>query len=171
MSSSLKVSLVMGSKSDLAVMKFSGLLLDELEIEYEVRVLSAHRTPDALFDYVASAPARGVQIFIAAAGLAAHLPGVLASKTHLPVLGVPLQVGALSGVDALLSMVQMPGGIPVGTFGVGKAGAKNAAVFAARMLALSDDKLAARLQSFTSNMKETLLVDDGKISLDELRKS
>jgi len=163
------VSLVMGSKSDLAIMKHAGLLLDELGIGYEVRVLSAHRTPDALFDYAKNAPERGIKVFIAGAGLAAHLPGVLSAKTHLPVLGVPLSAGALQGVDALYSIVQMPGGIPVGTMGIGKAGAKNAAVFAGRLLALSDEAIAKRMEQYVVDMKENLLKQGGEVSLDEMR--
>jgi 5-(carboxyamino)imidazole ribonucleotide mutase len=129
------VSTLMGSKSDWAIMEEASLVLDKLSIPHEARALSAHRTPDALFAYLQSVEQRGVEIFIAAAGGAAHLPGVIASKTLLPVLGVPMPSSTFTnGLDALLSIVQMPAGIPVGTLAVGKAGAINAAIFAASIL-------------------------------------
>lgn len=134
MSNSL-VSIIMGSKSDWALMEETSKTLDALNIPNEARALSAHRTPDALFEYIQSAEQRGVQVFIAAAGGAAHLPGVIAAKTNLPVLGVPIPSSTFAnGLDALLSIVQMPAGIPVGTLAVGKAGAINAALLAARFL-------------------------------------
>lgn len=129
------ISIVMGSKSDWALMEEASLMLDKLNVPHEARALSAHRTPDALFDYLKSAEERGVEVFIAAAGGAAHLPGVVASKTLLPVLGVPIPSSTfVNGIDALLSIVQMPAGIPVGTLAVGKAGAINAAILAASIL-------------------------------------
>src|SRR5258708_7300790 len=129
--SSVLVSILMGSKSDLEVMQPAREALDDLGVPHEVRVLSAHRTPDALFAYVAEAEARGVEVFIAGAGGAAHLPGVVASKTTLPVLGVPIPSGHLLGLDALLAIVQMPKGVPVATFAVGTAGAGHAGPFSA----------------------------------------
>jgi len=133
--SRILVSILMGSKSDWAIMEETSLMLDKLAIPHEARALSAHRTPDALFDYIKSAEQRGTEVFIAAAGGAAHLPGVVAAKTSLPVLGVPMPSSTFTnGLDALLSIVQMPAGIPVGTLAVGKAGAINAALLAARFL-------------------------------------
>ncbi|KTD42951.1 5-(carboxyamino)imidazole ribonucleotide mutase [Legionella parisiensis] len=133
--SNILVSILMGSKSDWAIMEEASLTLEKFSIPHEVRALSAHRTPDALFDYLKSAEQRGVEIFIAAAGGAAHLPGVVAAKTIIPVLGVPMPSSTFTdGLDALLSIVQMPAGIPVGTLAVGKAGAINAAILAATIL-------------------------------------
>lgn len=133
--SNILVSIVMGSKSDWGVMEEASLALDKLRVPHEARALSAHRTPDALFDYLKSAEQRGVEVFIAAAGGAAHLPGVIAAKTILPVLGVPMPSSTFTnGLDALLSIVQMPAGIPVGTLAVGKAGAINAAMLATSIL-------------------------------------
>lgn len=133
--SNILVSILMGSKSDWSIMEETGRMLDKLGIPNEARALSAHRTPDALFEYLQSAEQRGVEVFIAAAGGAAHLPGVIAAKTSLPVLGVPMPSSTFTnGMDALLSIVQMPAGIPVGTLAVGKAGAINAALLAARFL-------------------------------------
>ncbi|KTD60854.1 5-(carboxyamino)imidazole ribonucleotide mutase [Legionella shakespearei] len=133
--SNILVSILMGSKSDWAIMEETGRMLDKLGIPNEARALSAHRTPDAVFEYLKSAEQRGVEVFIAAAGGAAHLPGVIAAKTTLPVLGVPMPSSTFTnGMDALLSIVQMPAGIPVGTLAVGKAGAINAALLAARFL-------------------------------------
>jgi 5-(carboxyamino)imidazole ribonucleotide mutase len=133
--SQILVSILMGSKSDWGVMEETSKLLDQLNIPHEARALSAHRTPDALFDYLKDAEKRGVEVFIAAAGGAAHLPGVVAAKTIVPVLGVPMTSTTFAnGLDALLSIVQMPAGIPVGTLAVGKAGAKNAALLAAAIL-------------------------------------
>ncbi|VVC76549.1 N5-carboxyaminoimidazole ribonucleotide mutase [Aquicella siphonis] len=133
--SKVLVSIIMGSKSDWGIMEEASLMLDKLQIPHEARALSAHRTPDALFDYLKSAEQRGVEVFIAAAGGAAHLPGVVAAKTLVPVLGVPMPSSTFAnGLDALLSIVQMPAGIPVGTLAVGKAGAVNAAILAAGIL-------------------------------------
>lgn len=128
------VAIVMGSKSDWPLMEEASKMLDKLGVDHEVRALSAHRTPDLLFDYIQTAEKQGVEVFIAAAGGAAHLAGVIAAKTSLPVLGVPIPSSTLDGMDALLSMVQMPAGIPVGTLAIGKAGAINAAIFATSIL-------------------------------------
>jgi 5-(carboxyamino)imidazole ribonucleotide mutase len=155
---SVLVGVIMGSKSDWPVMKNAADTLDKLGIEYEVRAVSAHRTPDALFEYVSGAAGRGVKVIIAGAGGAAHLPGVAAAKTLLPVLGVPME-STLLGLDSLLSIVQMPGGVPVGTLGIGKAGAVNAALLAARMLALSDPDIAAALERFVADQAGRVLAD------------
>ena len=157
MSSPPLVAILMGSKSDLEVMQAARDALVDLDVAHEVRVLSAHRTPDALFEYVAGAAARGVEVFIAGAGGAAHLPGVVAAKTTLPVLGVPIPSGHLLGLDALLAIVQMPKGIPVATFAVGKAGAGNAALFAAAILAGKRPELAARLVAWRKAQADKLL--------------
>jgi 5-(carboxyamino)imidazole ribonucleotide mutase len=151
------VSILMGSKSDLEVMQPARDALAELGIEHEVRVLSAHRTPDALFAYLADAEKRGVEVFIAGAGGAAHLPGVCAAKTTRPVLGVPIPSGHLLGLDALLAIVQMPKGIPVATFAVGKAGAGNAGLFAAAVLAGKRPELAGKLDAWRKSQAEKLL--------------
>ena len=145
-----RVGVVMGSRSDWDTMQHAVQTLLRLEIAHEVRVVSAHRTPDLLFDYADQAVARGLAVLIAGAGGAAHLPGMLAAKTRLPVLGVPVQSQALSGLDSLLSMVQMPAGVPVGTLAIGRAGAVNAALLAAAMLAVGDPALAARLEQWRS---------------------
>ena len=151
------VSILMGSKSDLDVMQPARDALAELGIDHEVRVLSAHRTPDALFAYIHDAEARGVEVFIAGAGGAAHLPGVIAAKTTRPVLGVPIPSGHLLGLDALLAIVQMPKGIPVATFAVGKAGAANAGLFAAAILAGKRADLADKIATWRRNQAEKLL--------------
>jgi len=135
----------MGSRSDWPVMQHAAEMLEKLGVAYEAKVVSAHRTPKRLYDYASSAEARGLKIIIAGAGGAAHLPGMAASMTNLPVLGVPVAVTALQGQDALLSIVQMPGGIPVGTLAIGKPGAINAGILAASILALSDPELRARV--------------------------
>ena len=153
------VSILMGSKSDLEVMQPARDALTEMGVAHEVRVLSAHRTPDALFEYVAAAPGRGVEVFIAGAGGAAHLPGVVAAKTILPVLGVPIPSGHLLGLDALLAIVQMPKGIPVATFAVGKAGAGNAALFAIAILAGRRPDLAEKLAAWRKAQATKLLAD------------
>ena len=145
-----RVGVVMGSRSDWDTMQHAVQTLLRLEIAHEVRVVSAHRTPDLLFDYAGQAAARGLAVLIAGAGGAAHLPGMLAAKTRLPVLGVPVQSQALSGLDSLLSMVQMPAGVPVGTLAIGRAGAINAALLAAAMLAVTDAALATRLEQWRS---------------------
>jgi 5-(carboxyamino)imidazole ribonucleotide mutase len=153
------VSILMGSKSDLDVMQAARDALTELGVAHEVRVLSAHRTPDALFDYVKDAEARGVEVFIAGAGGAAHLPGVVAAKTTLPVLGVPIPSGHLAGFDALLAIVQMPKGVPVATFAVGKAGAGNAGLFAIAILAGKRPELAQKLAAWRRAQADKLLLD------------
>ncbi len=139
------VGILVGSESDLPVLEKCTARLEALEIDYELEVLSAHRTPDAVADYVASAPERGIKVFICAAGMAAHLAGAVAARTNLPVIGVPIAAGTLGGLDALLSTVQMPSGVPVATVAVN--GAANAAVLAAQILALSDPALTERLES------------------------
>lgn len=152
-----RIGLVMGSRSDWDTLKPAADILDELTIAYEVRVVSAHRTPDLMFEYAAGAAERGLQAIIAGAGGAAHLPGMLAAKTMLPVLGVPVKSKSLSGLDSLLSMVQMPTGTPVATFAIGPAGAANAALFAAALLALEDQELAARLAAWRRRQTTTVL--------------
>lgn len=142
------IGIVMGSDSDWPTMQAAAVMLKEFGVPFEARVVSAHRTPDLLFQYAETAGARGLQAIIAGAGGAAHLPGMLAAKTTVPVLGVPVQSKALSGVDSLHSIVQMPKGIPVATFAIGEAGAANAALFAVAMLANQDKKLNERLQAF-----------------------
>ncbi len=142
------VGIIMGSKSDWETMVHTTETLDALEVPYEVSVISAHRAPDRLFEYCESAAKRGLEVIIAAAGGAAHLPGVAAAKTPLPVLGVPMQSKALNGMDSLLSIVQMPAGIPVGTLAIGRAGAVNAALFATAILALKYPHHAATLQGY-----------------------
>ena len=143
-----KVAILMGSNNDWPVMKRAKDVMDELGIPSDARVISAHRKPERLHEYVSEAEEMGVKIYIAGAGLAAHLPGVLASMTTRPVLGVPLDAGPLKGQDALYAIVQMPGGIPVGTLGIGGAGAKNAGLLAAEMLAISDDDLGERYKEW-----------------------
>ncbi len=140
-----RVGIVCGSKTDWEHLAPAAQVLQELGVAYEARVVSAHRTPDWMFEYAATAESRGLQVIIAAAGGAAHLPGMLATKTQVPVLGVPMPATALQGVDALLSIVQMPAGVPVGTLAIGKPGAANAALLAAQILALHDPALARRL--------------------------
>ena len=142
------IGIVMGSQSDWETMRAAAAVLDELGVAHEVRIVSAHRTPDRLFAYAEAAAGRGLRAIIAGAGGAAHLPGMLAAKTRVPVLGVPVQSKALSGLDSLLSIVQMPKGVPVGTLAIGPAGAANAGLFAAAMLATTDDALAARLDGW-----------------------
>ena len=142
------VGVIMGSSSDWETMQAAADTLSSLKIAHEVRVISAHRTPDLLFDYAASARDRGLKAIIAGAGGAAHLPGMTASKTSLPVLGVPIQSKALNGIDSLLSIAQMPSGVPVATFAIGTAGAKNAALFVAAMLALENAEVRAALDAF-----------------------
>lgn len=143
-----KVGLIMGSQSDWPTMKLAADIMDELGVAYETRIVSAHRTPDRLVDYAKTAKDRGLKCIIAGAGGAAHLPGMTAAMTPLPVFGVPIQSKALSGKDSLLSIVQMPSGIPVGTLAIGDAGAKNAGILAASVIALMDDDVAAKLDAF-----------------------
>jgi 5-(carboxyamino)imidazole ribonucleotide mutase len=154
-----RVGVVMGSRSDWETMRHTVETLERLGIAHETRVVSAHRTPDLLFDYATSAAGRGLAAIIAGAGGAAHLPGMLAAKTRLPVLGVPVQSQALNGLDSLLSIVQMPAGIPVATLAIGRAGAINAALLAAAMLATTDAELAQRLDAFRRDQTEAVLAD------------
>jgi 5-(carboxyamino)imidazole ribonucleotide mutase len=142
------VGIIMGSKSDWPTMQYAAQALDELGVAYEAEIVSAHRTPDKMVDYASTAQARGLKIIIAGAGGAAHLPGMAASLTTLPVLGVPVTTKSLDGLDSLLSIAQMPGGVPVATFAIGTAGAKNAGLFAAGILALNDQKIAKALAKF-----------------------
>ena len=148
------VGIIMGSISDWETMKESAKILENLGIPYDRNVISAHRTPDKLDQYMAEAPARGVKVIIAGAGGAAHLAGVIAAKTIIPVLGVPIKAWSLDGLDSLLSMVQMPGGIPVPTLAIGKAGARNAALSAAAILALSNKDLEAKLLAYREEMRK-----------------
>jgi len=151
------VGIIMGSKSDWPTMKHAADMLDQLGVTYEVKVVSAHRTPDLLFDYAKTAEGRGIKVIIAGAGGAAHLPGMCASQTVLPVLGVPVKSRALNGLDSLLSIVQMPGGVAVGTLAIGDAGAKNAGLLAAQILATSDSAIQENVRNFQSNQTETIL--------------
>ncbi|WP_017445074.1 5-(carboxyamino)imidazole ribonucleotide mutase [Gayadomonas joobiniege] len=152
-----KVAIIMGSKSDWSTMKNAADILDKLEVSYEVEVVSAHRTPDKLISFSATAVDNGYQVIIAGAGGAAHLPGMVASKTRLPVLGVPVQSKALNGMDSLLSIAQMPKGVAVGTLAIGEAGAFNAGLYAAQILANQDAALADRIEAFRSEQTETVL--------------
>ena len=154
---SVLAGVVMGSESDWEIMQHAARQLDELGIGHERRVVSAHRTPDLLFEYAAGAAARGLRCIIAGAGGAAHLPGMLAAKTTLPVLGVPIPTRHLNGLDSLLSIVQMPRGVPVATFAIGEAGAVNAALFAAEILAGSDRDLAGRLEALRVTQRDRVL--------------
>ena len=153
------VGIIMGSQSDWDTMSHAHEILHELGVPHEVKIVSAHRTPDRMNDYAKTAKSRGLKVIIAGAGGAAHLPGMTASLTSLPVLGVPVESKALNGMDSLLSIAQMPGGIPVGTLAIGKAGAKNAGLLAAAILATSDEKLSAKLEQFrekqTSSVAES----------------
>jgi 5-(carboxyamino)imidazole ribonucleotide mutase len=151
------VGIIMGSKSDWPTMKHAADMLDLLEVSYEVNVVSAHRTPDLLFEYAKSAQSRGLKVIIGGAGGAAHLPGMCASQTVLPVLGVPVKSRALNGLDSLLSIAQMPGGVAVGTLAIGDAGAKNSGLLAAQILATSDAELTQRILQFQQNQTNTIL--------------
>ena len=153
------VGIIMGSKSDWATMKAASDVLTELGVAHECKVVSAHRTPDLLFDYAETAEERGLQVIIAGAGGAAHLPGMCAAKTALPVLGVPVQSKALNGLDSLLSIVQMPKGIPVGTLAIGEAGAVNAALLAAAIVARSDAGVRARVAAYRAAQTQRVLED------------
>ncbi len=153
------VGIIMGSRSDWETMQHTSETLESLGIAHEVKVISAHRTPDLLQEYAASAIDRGLQVVIAGAGGAAHLPGMTAAKTRLPVLGVPVESKALKGVDSLLSIVQMPAGVPVGSMAIGKAGAINAALLAAAILATHDDKLAVALDAYRKDQTDTVLAN------------
>ncbi|AXX98787.1 5-(carboxyamino)imidazole ribonucleotide mutase [Profundibacter amoris] len=151
-----KIGIIMGSQSDWPTMKPAAEILDELGLDYEARIVSAHRTPDRLWDYGKTAADRGLQVIIAGAGGAAHLPGMMASKTRLPVIGVPVQTRALSGVDSLYSIVQMPKGFPVATMAIGAAGAANAGLMAAGILALNDAGLATRLDAWRAALSASI---------------
>ena len=151
------VGIIMGSVSDWETMRHAAEMLTLLQVPFETRVVSAHRTPDLLFDYATSAAERGLRVIVAGAGGAAHLPGMCASKTHLPVLGVPVRSKALAGMDSLLSIVQMPKGIAVGTLAIGEAGAANAGLLAAQILATSDTLLAERIRAFRAQQTDTVL--------------
>ena len=152
----VKVGIIMGSQSDWPTMKQAALLLDDLGVAYEKKIISAHRTPDRLWDYGKSAVDRGLQVVIAGAGGAAHLPGMMASKTRLPVIGVPVQTKALSGIDSLYSILQMPRGFPVATMAMGGAGAANAGLLAAAILALNDAQLAKRLAAWRAALSASI---------------
>ena len=160
MSKAPLVGVVMGSKSDFVVMEAATDLLSEFSVACELRVVSAHRTPDLLFEYAEGAMKRGLRVLIAGAGGAAHLPGMLAAKTLLPVLGVPIPATSLNGFDSLLSIVQMPRGVPVGTLSIGKPGAANAALFAIQILSLSDSDLRGRLAEWRAARTQEVLTQD-----------
>jgi 5-(carboxyamino)imidazole ribonucleotide mutase len=160
MTASVPVGIIMGSQSDWETLRKTAETLDELQIGYETRVVSAHRTPDRMFEYASSAADRGLKVIIAGAGGAAHLPGMVAAKTELPVVGVPVKSRTLNGVDSLLSIVQMPGGVPVGTMAIGKAGAINAALWVAAMLGSFDPEIRARYQRWRQRQTERVLADD-----------
>ena len=152
----VKVGIIMGSQSDWPTMKEAADMLDALDVPYEARIVSAHRTPDRLWDYGKTAVERGLQVIIAGAGGAAHLPGMMASKTRVPAIGVPVQTRALSGVDSLYSILQMPRGYPVGTMAIGAAGAANAGLMAASILALQDAALATRLDTWRADLSASI---------------
>ncbi|MGB0634254.1 MAG: 5-(carboxyamino)imidazole ribonucleotide mutase [Paracoccaceae bacterium] len=151
-----KVGIIMGSQSDWSIMKESSVILDELSVSYETKIVSAHRTPDRLWEYGSTAIDRGISIIIAGAGGAAHLPGMIASKTIIPVIGVPIPTKALSGIDSLYSILQMPKGYPVATMAIGSAGASNAALLAASILALENEKIALSLDSWRKKMSASV---------------
>jgi 5-(carboxyamino)imidazole ribonucleotide mutase len=154
-----KISIIMGSQSDYQTMQATEEMLNHFGISYETKIVSAHRTPDLMFDYAKQVESKGIEIIIAAAGGAAHLPGMVASLTILPVLGVPIQSKELQGIDSLLSIAQMPSGIPVGTLAIGHAGAKNAALLACQILAIHDSSLKEKLRQFRLNQTEKVLKD------------
>lgn len=158
-----KVGVIMGSTSDWETMKQACDILEELSIPYEKKVVSAHRTPDLMFDYAEQARARGIQVIIAGAGGAAHLPGMVAAKTTLPVIGVPVQSKALNGLDSLLSIVQMPGGVPVATVAIGKAGATNAGLLAAQILGSTDAEVAERLEARRETTRQLVEESSGDL--------
>lgn len=159
-SSAPQVGVIMGSRSDWETMRHAVQTLDDLGVPYEARVVSAHRTPDLLFEYAETAQKRGLQVIIAGAGGAAHLPGMCAAKTAVPVLGVPVQSKTLNGLDSLLSIVQMPAGIPVGTLAIGRAGSINAALMAAAIVGLQDKAVARKLAAFRRKQTTTVLSDE-----------
>jgi 5-(carboxyamino)imidazole ribonucleotide mutase len=153
---SARVAIIMGSRSDWPVLRHAAEMLERLGVDYEAKVVSAHRTPERMYAFAKQAKGSGVKVIIAAAGGAAHLPGMTASLTELPVLGVPIETRALKGMDSLLSIVQMPAGIPVGTLAIGEAGAKNAGLLAAKILALGDDAVAQRVATFTRDQTASI---------------
>lgn len=153
----IEVGVIMGSTSDWETMKHACDVLDELGVSYEKRVVSAHRTPDLMFEYAGTARERGIKVIIAGAGGAAHLPGMTAAKTTLPVIGIPVQSKALNGLDSLLSIVQMPGGVPVATTAIGKAGATNAGLLAAQILSITDAEIAEKLENRRKETEKTVL--------------
>jgi 5-(carboxyamino)imidazole ribonucleotide mutase len=155
----INISIIMGSKSDFATMKHATEMLDNFEIKYETKIISAHRTPKRLYEYAMSAEKNGIKIIIAGAGGAAHLPGMVAALTHLPVFGVPVASKSLAGLDSLLSIAQMPAGIPVATFAIGEAGAKNAALEAVAILALQDPQLTKKLKTFRQKQTDAVLLE------------
>ena len=159
MSMSIRVAIIMGSQSDWATMKHAADVLAQLGVGCESKIVSAHRTPDLLFDYAENAEGRGIWVIIAGAGGAAHLPGMCAAKTRLPVLGVPVQSKALNGLDSLLSIVQMPKGVPVGTLAIGEAGAVNAGLLAAAIIALHDPAVAEKLDAYRKAQTERVLAE------------
>ena len=159
----MKVAVVMGSKSDLPVMEECSSLLRQFGIAYETRILSAHRTPDEVADFSRSARKEGFSLIIAGAGMSAHLAGVIAAHTTLPVIAVPIDSSSLGGIDALLSMAQMPPGIPVATMGIGKSGAKNAALLAAEILSISNPEVSEKLELYRQDMKKTVLEADESV--------
>ncbi|MCF2624591.1 5-(carboxyamino)imidazole ribonucleotide mutase [Fusobacterium perfoetens] len=152
-----RVGVIMGSRSDLPTMENAIEMLKRFGVDYEVKIVSAHRTPELMFEYAKSAKERGIKVIIAGAGGAAHLPGMVSSLTPLPVIGVPVQSKALSGWDSLLSIVQMPGGIPVGTVAIGNSGAKNAGILASEIIALMDEEVAAKLEKFRTEQRDEVL--------------
>lgn len=158
------VGVIMGSKSDWETMKHTCEILEELFVPYEKKVVSAHRTPDYMFEYAEEAKDRGIKVIIAGAGGAAHLPGMVASKTLLPVIGVPIQSQALKGIDSLLSIVQMPGGVPVATVSIGKAGATNAGILAAQILGITDEDLLKRIEARRVEMRNISLESSGELT-------
>lgn len=158
-----KIGVIMGSKSDWETMKNTCEILDELSVSYEKRVVSAHRTPDLMFEYADQAQERGIKVIVAGAGGAAHLPGMVASKTLLPVIGVPIQSKALNGMDSLLSIVQMPGGVPVATVSIGKAGAINAGLLAAQMLGITDENIMKRIEERRLKMRNESIESSGDL--------
>jgi len=159
-----QVGVIMGSKSDWGTMEHTCAILDELSVPYEKKVVSAHRTPDYMFEYADQAKDRGIKVIIAGAGGAAHLPGMVASKTLLPVIGVPIQSQALKGMDSLLSIVQMPGGVPVATVSIGKAGATNAGILAAQILGITDEDLLKRIEARRVTMRNAALESSGELT-------
>jgi 5-(carboxyamino)imidazole ribonucleotide mutase len=154
---SARVGVIMGSQSDWETMKLACAVLDELNVTYEKKIVSAHRTPDLMFEYASTAIERGIQVIIAGAGGAAHLPGMVAAKTVIPVIGVPVKSASLNGLDSLLSIVQMPGGVPVATVAIGNAGATNAGLLAAQILGITDGELQMRIQLRRDQMRQTVI--------------